>query len=166
MQPARFHSGFRDVAPAAPDASLNTAITQKIMDREARIAWIQQHGELYLLSVDLGLPSPAAAAGTQKQALTPSQDFDLVVIAAHSNLYLSQIEIVDSARNRSLTNGPAPIYSFASFANAAARLEHFDWVAPYLLPARSQFKIVTTADGTETAGRLTFICKQPPTYTS
>jgi hypothetical protein len=165
MYSARHGFGNAEVINAPQDA-IAAGISQKIADREARVEWIQQHGELYLLSVDLGLPSPAAAAGTQKQALTPSQDFDLVVIAAHCNLYLSTIELVDSARNRSLTNGPAAIYSFASFANASARLEHFDWVAPYLLPARSQFKIITTADGTETGGRLTFICKQPPTYTS
>ena len=144
-----------------------SAVQQAVQDRNNRVADLLQYGEPYWLPVSLGIASPAPAAGTQNTVLTNNQDFDLLIVGAQCSLRLSTIEIVDSARNHSLTNGTAPIPSFAQVVQSSAGGVvgfPWDWVKPYLLPAKAQLRLVITADGTETGGTLTFRCLQPPTY--
>lgn len=139
-------------------------VQTQVDNRFKRIEELERYGEQYWLSLDLGIASPAPAAGTQNIIVTPNQDFDLLIIGANCNRYLSKIEIVDSARNRLLTNGATLISSIASTPGASGAIQPvFYWARPYLLPAKSQLRITVTADGTETGGSLTFLCLQPPT---
>lgn len=142
-----------------------TAIDQQIQDRQDRIKFLKDFGEIYWLPISLGIASPAPAAGTINVVLSNNQDFDLLLCAAFCDLRLSKIEIIDSARNRALTNGAVPIPAIAQFVTTAGVIGFpFEWETPYLLPAKSQLKINVTADGTETGGNLVIKCKQPPVY--
>lgn len=140
------------------------AVAAAINEREQRVADLLQHGEMFWLPVSLGLGT-APSAGTTFQSVTTSVDFDLLVVGADCTIFLSLIDIRDSARQRLLTNGPTPIGAIADF-QVSGTLNQFrnNWYRPYLLPARSQFAITVTADGTESNGVLTFYCLQPPVY--
>jgi len=132
--------------------------------RNQRVAFLLEYGEMFWLPVSLGLGT-APAAGTTFNSTTTSVDFDLLVIGAGSTLKLSTIDIRDSARQRLLTNALTPIADIADF-HISTTLTPFrsSWPRPYLLPARSQFALTVSADGTESNGVLTFYCLQPPTY--
>lgn len=156
-------AGLRDVTDP-PSQEILQAVDDQVRNRFRRVNELLQFGESYWLSLDLGIASPAPAAGTQNIIITPNQDFDLLIIGANCNRYLSKIEIVDSARNRLLTNGATILSSICSTPGANGAIQPiFEWHRPYLLPARSQLRITVTADGTETGGSLTFLCLQPPT---
>lgn len=158
--------GMRDGTPQVLSSTdILTGIDKQIQDRKDRIQFLKDYGEIYWLPVSLGIASPAPSAGTTNQVINNNQDFDLLLYAAYCNLRLSSIEIVDSARNRAITNGTVPIPAIAQFVTAAGVISYpFDWESPYLLPAKAQLKITVTADGTETGGTLVFKCKQPPVY--
>lgn len=148
--------------PPSPD--LLNAVDEQVRNRFKRVDELLAYGESYWLSLDLGIAAGPPAAGTQNIILTPNQDFDLLIVGANCNRYLSKIEIVDSARNRLLTNGATLLSSICSTPGASGAIQPiFEWHRPYLLPARSQLRITVTADGTETGGSLTFLCLQPPT---
>lgn len=136
---------------------------QKVMSREARINYLKEHGEPFWLPVLLGLGT-TPAAGTTFPSITLAQDFDLLIVGAHCDLRLSSIELKDSARNRLLTNGPVLISAITTFTTSTYTMDRDYWFREYLLPARSQIGIVTTADGTESNGKLAFLCLQPPNY--
>lgn len=147
------------------DLDLNAdAVAAAISDREQRVEDLLQHGEMFWLPVSLGLGT-TPAAGTTFQSVTTSVDFDLLVVGAECTIFKSSIDIRDSARQRLLTNGPTPIGAIADF-QVSGSLNQFrnNWYRPYLLPARSQFALTVTADGTESNGVLSFYCLQPPVY--
>ncbi len=140
------------------------AVAAAINDREERVHYLLEHGEMFWLPVSLGLGT-TPAAGTQKQSVTTAVDFDLLIVGADATIFLSTIDIRDSARQRLLTNAPVPIGAIADF-QVSGSLNQFrsNWYRPYLLPARSQFALTVTADGTESNGVLTFYCLQPPVF--
>lgn len=142
------------------------ALDQVISAREERVQFLLRHGEIFYLPVALGLGT-TPSAGSTFQAVTTSVDFDLLIIGAECTIFKSTIDIRDSARQRLLTNSPTPIGAIADFAvSGSLTMNRNYWRSPYLLPARSQFAITTTADGTESNGTLTFYCLQPPVYNS
>lgn len=151
---------------AVGDPSCETleAVAEAVSKREARVAYLLEHGEMFWLPVALGLGT-TPAAGTQFQSTTTSVDFDLLVIGADSSIFLSSIDIRDSARQRLLTNSTTPIGAIADF-QVSGTLNQFRsyWYRPYLLPARSQFALTVTANGTESNGVFSFYCLQPPIY--
>ncbi len=161
--------GLRDgdaptLAPT-PDNQVLQGLDQQIQNRKQRSIFLEQYGEPFWLPVSLGLPSPAASAGATYSATSANQDFDLLLIGAECSIRLSTVEIIDSARNRALTNGAVPIPSFAQIVTSGGVITFpFDWSKPYFLPAKAQLRITTTADGTETGGTLTFRCLMPPVY--
>lgn len=140
------------------------AVAAAINQREQRVEDLLRHGEMFWLPVALGLGT-TPASGTTFQSVTTSVDFDLLVVGADCSIFLSSIDIRDSARQRLLTNGPTPIGAIADF-QVSGSLNQFrnNWYRPYLLPARSQFALTVTANGTESNGVLTFYCLQPPVY--
>lgn len=157
---------YDGIGDTLPGGSLATqeAIYNKISDREARVAYLLEHGEMFWLPVALTIGT-TPAAGSTFNFVTTVVDFDLLVIDAWSSLSLSQIEIKDSARNRLLTNAPAQIAAIAGFTNAAASMSRlYGWRKPYLLPARAQLSLTVTANGTESSGNWAFLCIQPPAY--
>ena len=158
--------GMRDNQPQQLSQSdILTGIDKQIQDRVDRIEYLKKYGETYWLPVSLGIASGPPAAGTINQVISNNQDFDLLIYAAFCTLRLSTIEIIYSARSRALTNGTCPIPAIAQFVTTAGVISYpFEWEVPYLLPAKAQFKITVTADGTETGGTLVFKCKQPPVY--
>ena len=140
------------------------AVAEAISDREARVQYLLLHGEMFWLPVALGLGT-TPAAGTQFQSVTSSVDFDLLVVGADCTIFKSTIDIRDSARQRLLTNATTPIGAISDFqVSGTLNMFRNNWYRPYLLPARSQFAITTTADGTESNGVLTFYCLQPPVF--
>lgn len=145
-----------DTGPDALAAAINA--------REQRVADLLNHGEMFWLPVGLGLGT-TPASGTTFQSVTTSVDFDLLIVGADATIFLSLIDIRDSARQRLLTNGPTPIGAIADF-QVSGTLNQFrnNWYRPYLLPAKSQFALTVTANGTESNGILTFYCLQPPVY--
>lgn len=140
------------------------AVAAAINQREQRVSDLLLHGEMFWLPVLLGLGT-TPAAGTTFQSVTTSVDFDLLIVGAACTIFLSSIDIRDSARQRLLTNGPTPISTIADFS-VSGSLNQFrnNWYRPYLLPARSQFALTVTANGTESNGVLSFYCLQPPVY--
>lgn len=140
------------------------AVAAAINAREQRVDDLLAHGEMFWLPVSLGLGT-TPAAGTTFQSVTTSVDFDLLIVGADATIFLSLIDIRDSARQRLLTNGPTPIGAIADF-QVSGTLNQFrnNWYRPYLLPAKSQFALTVTANGTESNGVLTFYCLQPPVY--
>ena len=160
----QFRGGLAD-SNALTQPQILSAVDQQILDRQNRIQFLKDYGEIYWLPISLGIASPAPASGTINVVLSNNQDFDLLLCAAFCDLRLSKIEIIDSARNRALTNGAVPIPAIAQFVTTAGVIGFpFEWETPYLLPAKSQLKINVTADGTETGGNLVIKCKQPPVY--
>ena len=160
----QFRGGLAD-SNALTQPQILSAVDQQILDRQNRIQFLKDYGEIYWLPISLGIASPAPAAGTINVVLSNNQDFDLLLMSAYCDLRLSKIELIDSARNRALTNGAVPIPAIAQFVTTAGVLSYpFEWEAPYLLPAKSQLKNNVTADGTETGGNLVIKCKQPPVY--
>ncbi len=158
-----FANGLGENAPNNPEQIGLAALQNQVDSRFARMEELLRFGEIYWLSFGLGIASPAPAAGTQNVVLTPNQDFDLLIVGANCDLYKSKIEIVDSARNRLLTNGATLLSSIASTPGASGAIQPiWEWHRPYLLPARSQLRITVTADGTETGGNFSLICLQPP----
>lgn len=166
-------SGHQLHAPQANPIDLNgygygdlsvEAVTEAINNREARLNYLLQHGEMFWLPVALGLGT-APAAGNQFQSVTAAVDFDLAIIGADCTIFKSTIDIRDSARQRLLTNAAVPIGALADF-QVSGTLNQFrnNWRRPYLLPARSQLAITTYADGSESNGVLTFYCLQPPVF--
>lgn len=159
------YSGINDTLPGG-NISTQEAIYGKISDREARAKYLLEHGEPFWLPVSLAIGS-TPAAGTTFNFITTAVDFDLLVINAWSSLRLSQVEIKDSARNRLLTNGPTQIAAIAGFTTSVATYTQSrdeGWWRPYLLPARAQFALTITVDGTESTGNWSFLCLQPPVY--
>jgi len=161
------YSGMNDTLP---NGSLSTqeAIYGKIDDREARVRYLLEHGEPFWLPVSLAIGS-TPTAGTTFSFVTTAVDYDLLVVNAWSSLRLSQLEIKDSARNRLLTNGPTQLAAIAGFTTSVASYTSSrdeGWLKPYLLPARAQFALTVTADGTESTGNFTFLCLQPPAYSA
>ena len=155
--------GLGDTPPGVPNQFTNQVIADQIAWRLNRTEELLQQGEIYFLSLSLGIASPAPAAGTQNIISTPNQDFDLLIIGVNCNRYLSSVQIYDTARNRNITNGNSLISSLASTPGANGAIsERWNWPRPYLLPAKSQLQIAVTADGTETGGSITFYCLQPP----
>lgn len=139
-------------------------LTRNIKDREERIRFLLEHGEMFWLPVSLGLGT-TPASGTQFASVTTSVDFDLLVVGADCTIFKSTIEINDSARQRLLTNATTPIGAIADFqVSSTLNMFRNNWYRPYLLPARSQFKLNVTADGTESNGVFTFYCLQPPVF--
>jgi len=140
------------------------AVAAAINQRQMRVQDLLENGEVFWLPVSLGLGT-TPAAGTTFQSVTTSVDFDLLVVGAECTIFKSSIDIRDSARQRLLTNGPTPIGAIADF-QVSGSLNQFrnNWYRPYLLPARSQFALTVTADGTESNGILSFYCLQPPVY--
>lgn len=140
------------------------AVAAAVNQREQRVEDLLQHGEMFWLPVALGLGT-TPAAGTQFQSVTTAVDFDLLIIGADCTIFLSTIDIRDSARQRLLTNATTPIGAIADF-QVSGTLNQFrnNWYRPYLLPARSQFALTVTANGTESNGVLTFYCLQPPVF--
>lgn len=157
------YNGMSDTLPGG-NAMTREAIQQKISDRDERSRYLYEFGEPFWLPVSLAIGS-SPTAGSTFNFVTTAVDFDLLVIDAWSQLRLSQIEIKDSARNRLLTNGPTQIAAIAGFTTSAYTMSHFlGWFRPYLLPARAQFAVTVTADGTESTGNFAFVCLQPPAY--
>lgn len=144
--------------------SCDNVLSQSIQAREERVRFLLEHGEMFWLPVSLGLGT-TPASGTQFQSVTTSVDFDLLVVGVDCTIFLSTIDIRDSARQRLLTNATTPIGAIADF-QLSGTLSVFrnNWYRPYMLPARSQFALTVTANGTESNGTLTFYCLQPPTY--
>lgn len=161
---ARIYSaGLGDASAQTPEQIGTSALQAQVDSRFARVRELLEYGEIYWLSFQLGIAAGPPAAGTQNVVLTPNQDFDLLIVGANCDLYKSKIEIVDSARNRLLTNGATLISSIASTPGASGAIQPiWEWHRPYLLPARSQLRITVTADGTETGGNMSLICLQPP----
>lgn len=148
-----------------PDQEVLGAVNAQIQDRLMRINYLLEKGESFWLPVSLGLPSPAASAGANYTVTSNNQDFDILIVGALANLSLSSVEIVDSARNRALTNGAVLIPTLAQVVKGTSVITFpFDWKKPYFLPAKAQLRITTTADGTETGGYLNFRCLMPPVY--
>ncbi len=150
--------GLRDIE-TGPDA-----VAAAINQREQRVNDLLRHGEMFWLPVALGLGT-TPAAGATFQSVTTAVDFDLLIVGADCTIFLSTIDIRDSARQRLLTNATTPIGAIADF-QVSGSLSQFrnNWYRPYLLPARSQFALTVTANGTESNGVLTFYCLQPPVY--
>ncbi len=160
---AQLH-GMGAAIGADPSCQTVEAVAAALTAREQRIQYLLEHGEPFWLPVALGLGT-TPAAGTQFQSVTTSVDFDLLVIGADCTIFLSTIEIRDSARQRLLTNSTTSIGAIADF-QVTGTLNQFRsyWYKPYLLPARSQFALTVTANGTESNGDWTFYCLQPPIY--
>jgi hypothetical protein len=158
--------GLGDGGAAQAQASAVQSATQDYLNARAQLSQnLWQYGEPFWLPVALGLGT-TPAAGLQFTAVTTAVDFDLLIVAAHVDLKLSSLEIRDTARNRLLTNGPTLASALATFTTSSLTMDRSLWVNGfYLLPARAQLAIITTADGTESGGRLTFLCKQPPVTT-
>lgn len=157
--------GFENAQDSMVDPNAITVglMEQRVMAREARITYLKEHGEPFWLPVVLGLGT-TPAAGTVFPSITLAQDFDLLIVGAHCDLRLSSIELKDSARNRLLTNGPVLISAITTFTTPTYTMDRDYWFREYLLPARSQIGITVTADGTESNGKLAFLCLQPPNY--
>lgn len=157
--------GFQISQDSMPNADGQTVdlMQQRVASREARIQYIKDHGEPFWLSVLLGLGT-TPAAGTVFPSITLAQDFDLLIVGAHCDLRLSQVELKDSARNRLLTNGPVLFSAVTTFTTSTYTMDRDYWFREYLLPARSQIAVTVTADGTESNGKLAFLCLQPPNY--
>lgn len=153
-------------AVSDPACDLVSSVADAIRQRQERVQYLQEQGEMFWLPVSLGLGT-TPASGTQFQSVTTSVDFDLLVIGADCTIFISTIEIRDSARQRLLTNSTSPIGAIADF-QVSGTLNQFRsyWYKPYLLPARSQFALTVTANGTESNGILTFYCLQPPIFNS
>lgn len=159
-----FSGGFRDVVEQAAQQSnqqIANSITTAIQNRFALVDQLLEWGEPYYLPISLGIPA-GALDGATNQVVSNNQDFDLLIIGAASTIYKSSIEILDSSRNKLLTNGSVPISSLASFASGSVVVQPWNWSAPYLLPAKAILNITVTADGTESGGVLTLRCIQPP----
>lgn len=157
--------GMQELTPGGLTMQATQAIGQQVMERKQRSDFLQQYGDVFWLPVELAIGT-TPAAGTQFTRITNNVEFDLLVVGAICNLRLSDIQIVDSARNRALLNAPAPIWMVCQWVTTTASYTNScwaNWVAPYYLPPRSQFSVTITADGTESNGDLVFICKQPPT---
>ena len=159
------YAGFQGVGDTMPNGTPETVdlMEQRVMDREARILYLKEHGEPFWLPVLLGLGT-TPAAGTTFQSITSAVDFDLLIVGAHADLRLSRLELRDSARNRLLTNGPTLFSAITTFSTSTYTMDRDYWFREYLLPARSQMAITVTADGTESNGNLAFLCLMPPTY--
>lgn len=159
------YNGIGDTLPAGTPTT-EQAVYAQIQNREERIRYLLEHGEIFWLPVALSIGT-TPAAGTTFQRITTAVDFDLLLIDAWCDIRLSQIELRDSARNRLLTNGPTQIAAIAGLTNStqtSSRL--YGWRMPYLLPARAQVALTVTADGTESNGNWSFICLQPPAYSA
>jgi hypothetical protein len=165
LQYPAIDEGFQISQDSMPNADPTTVdlMSQRVQSRELRIDYIKQHGEPFWLPVLLGLGT-TPAAGTVFPSITLAQDFDLLIIGAHSDLRLSRVELKDSARNRLLTNGPVLFSAITTFTTSTYTMDRDYWFREYLLPARSQIAITVTADGTESNGNLAFLCLQPPNY--
>lgn len=159
--------GLQEAAGAPqmqPVAACEDPLSRNIQEREARIRFLLEHGEMFWLPVSLGLGT-TPAAGTTFPSTTTSVDFDLLVVGADCTIFKSTIEINDSARQRLLTNATTPIGAIADFqVSSTLNMFRNNWYRPYLLPARSQFKLNVTADGSESNGVFTFYCLQPPVF--
>lgn len=152
------------VPVSEPAGYCEDPLSRNINEREQRIRFLLEHGEMFWLPVSLGLGS-TPAAGTTFASVTTSVDFDLLVVGADCTIFKSTIEINDSARQRLLTNASTPIGAIADFqVSSTLNMFRNNWYRPYLLPARSQFKLNVTADGTESNGVFTFYCLQPPVF--
>ena len=153
----------------APQTQVQQATQSYLNQRQQLVQLLWQWGEPFWLPVSLGLGT-TPAAGLQFTAITTAVDFDLLIIGSHCDLALSSMEIRDTARNRLLTNGPTLSTAVNTVVKDTSALpvtmNRDPWLnGCYLLPARAQLQIVTTADGTESNGKLTFLCKQPPVTT-
>jgi hypothetical protein len=142
------------------------ALAAAVCAREVRVAFLLEHGEPFWLPTSLGLGT-TPASGTLFQSTTMSVDFDLLIVGGDCTIFLSTIDIRDSARQRILTNSTAPIGALFDIQVSGTLTQYRNfWYKPYLLPARSQLAYTVTANGTESNGILTLYCLQPPTYTS
>lgn len=160
--------GLPDQGPPNNGASqmpaCNNPLAQSVDARNERVRFLIEHGEMFWLPVSLGLGT-TPAAGQQFSSSTVAVDFDLLIVGADCTIFKSTIDIRDSARQRLLTNAPTPIGAIADFqVSGTLNMFRNNWYRPYMLPARSQFALTVTADGTESNGVLTFYCLQPPTY--
>lgn len=136
--------------------------SQNLREREEWVRFLLEYGEMFWLPVSLGLGT-TPASGSNFPSNTNSQDFNLLIVGADCTIQLSTIQIIDSARNRALTNGAVPIGAIADLQTpTATTIFRTYWRRPYLLPARSQLNLTVTANGTESNGTMTFYCLQPP----
>lgn len=140
------------------------ALDQKVLARDERSRWLWEFGDSFWLPIALSIGT-TPASGTQFVRSTTATDFDMLVIGAHSDLRLSSVVILDTARNRLLTNATTLISALATFTTSFTMNRAY-WQRPYFLPARSQLQVTVTADGTESNGTFVFLCLQPPNYTA
>jgi hypothetical protein len=157
-----YRHGFGDEQPLPSPSQINAAaLDQRIREREARLKFLLEHGDIFYLPVSLGLGS-TPAAGTRFNSATNPLDFDVAIIGAYSTLRASTIMIKDSARSRDLTSDTTPIAAIANYTTTSVAMTRDYWQRPYLLPSKATLALQTTADGTESNGTLVFICLQPP----
>lgn len=158
----RFSGGFRDNSPPPTKAEFSDAMSATLQARLDTVAELLQIGEPYYLNVSLGIAA-AAAQGDQVVVVTQNQDFNLLVVGASCDIYSAQVEIIDSSRNKLVTNGSVPIVHIANCVNSSVVVQQWDWARPYLLPAKAIFTITVTRGAVdEQDGELTFRCLQPP----
>lgn len=140
---------------------LNLAIDMQSMDRLTRTDQLLKFGDIFYFTVDVDLPSPAAAGAT-RLLQSNSVEFDFVIEEVSSNLCKSTIEISDNSRGgKSITNGAAPISAVANCVAGSVVVTQFNSQWNYLLLSKGTLKITVVGDGTETGGKLTFKCRQP-----
>lgn len=140
------------------------ALDQKVIARDDRSRWLWEFGDSFWLPVSLAIGT-TPAAGVSFVRSTMAVDFDMLVVGAHADLRLSTVQILDTARQRLLTNATTLISAIATFTTTFT-MDRAYWQRPYFLPARSQLQVTVTADGTESNGNFIFLCLQPPNYTA